>query len=334
MLQSTKTLAGIHPRQRGATAKPYPLTLALRARLTKARLGNLRRLFKGYLDYKRGMPKFRADFPRLLGYIPNFEEPSTFNEKVNWRKLHQNPPHFATMTDKVLVRDYVDTVFSAPVSKRLFPPVLGIYTEPGDIPFDDLPSNMILKCTHACQYNIFFREERPVDRALAVRELRLWLTQTWQPHLCEPAYWPLKPRVVAEPLLCHSHGPSADDIKVFTFGGVPRIVRYTYGRFEDRKDLWLTADWGQPDGFAKLPKDLPEPPPFYKQMLDLAAHVSSPFDHLRVDFLTTDHDYWMNELTLYPSSGIKQFDPPTADVKLGEMWAIPQPTAAIPPSAS
>ena len=301
---------------------PFPLTLALRARLTKARLGNLWRRAKGYVEYKRGMPKFQAGFQKVLGYAADFENPRTYNEKVNWRKLHQNPPHFATITDKLDVRDYVDDVFGAKVSRTLFPPILGVYTDPGIIPFDTLPAKLILKCTHASQYNIFFRPERPVNRALAVKELRLWLTQTWQPRLCEPAYWGLKPRVVAEPLLCHSHGPSADDLKIFTFDGVPRVIHFMTGRFDARRDHWFTPEWTQPDGFPELPADAPCPPPNLTEMLDLAAHVSRGFDHLRVDFLTTDRDYWMNELTLYPSSGFKRFDPPSMDAKLGEMWTI------------
>lgn len=291
-------------------------------RLLRARLGDQLRRHHGRKQLALGLPEIAGFFRRKLGYKGNFEAPKTYNEKLHWRKINVNPPDYARMTDKFEVRAYVDDVFGANLSPQLFPPLLGVYDAAQDISFDSLPSNCILKCTHGCQFNIFCREESPVDRDLAVKELRLWLTQTWKPHLGEQAYWHLTPRIIAEPLLRFSHGPSADDIKLFTFDGEPRLIQVVFGRFEDRKLVWLTPDWEMIDWMDQTDTP-PDAPAHLAEMLDLARHISQGQDHLRVDYLYTDQDYWMNELTLYPSSGLRLFTPRSADRRLGDMWMLP-----------
>ena len=35
-----------------------------------------------------------------MGKFPNLRNPETFNEKIQWLKLHNRKPEFATMVDK------------------------------------------------------------------------------------------------------------------------------------------------------------------------------------------------------------------------------------------
>ena len=38
-----------------------------------------------------------------VGYWPNFSEPKTFNEKINWRKINDKAPIYKITSDKLMI---------------------------------------------------------------------------------------------------------------------------------------------------------------------------------------------------------------------------------------
>ena len=42
-----------------------------------------------------------------LGYKVNFEQPKTFNEKLQWLKLYDRKPEYTKMVDKYEAKEYV-----------------------------------------------------------------------------------------------------------------------------------------------------------------------------------------------------------------------------------
>ena len=79
-----------------------------------------------------------------LGYNVNLDNPQTFNEKLNWLKLHDHNPIYSKMVDKYEVKRIVEEK----IGKEYVVPCLGVWNNYEDIPFDNLPNQFVLKPTH------------------------------------------------------------------------------------------------------------------------------------------------------------------------------------------
>ena len=79
-----------------------------------------------------------------MGHTLNLDNPHTFNEKLQWLKIHDRRPEYTTMVDKYRVRKYIaDTI-----GRDYLIPLLGVWENANDIDFDTLPDQFVLKCNH------------------------------------------------------------------------------------------------------------------------------------------------------------------------------------------
>ena len=83
-------------------------------------------------------------FKERMGYSLDLENPKTFNEKLQWLKLHDHNPLYTTMVDKYAVKKYV----AEKIGEQYIIPTLGVWERFDDIDFDELPDQFGLKCTH------------------------------------------------------------------------------------------------------------------------------------------------------------------------------------------
>ena len=74
----------------------------------------------------------------------HLDNPTTFNEKIQWLKLHDRNPDYIKMVDKVLVKDYVASI----IGEEYIIPTLGVYDSFDEIDFNNLPDQFVLKCNH------------------------------------------------------------------------------------------------------------------------------------------------------------------------------------------
>ena len=74
----------------------------------------------------------------------NLKDPKTFNEKLQWLKLHDRNPEYTKMVDKYEVKKYVASI----IGEEYIIPTLGVYDKFDDIDFDTLPNQFVMKCTH------------------------------------------------------------------------------------------------------------------------------------------------------------------------------------------
>ena len=77
------------------------------------------------------------------GYWMDFRNPKTFNEKLQWLKVHGFRPEYTQMVDKYGVKDYVTKKIGA----EYVIPTLGVWDKPEDIDWDKLPKEFVLKTT-------------------------------------------------------------------------------------------------------------------------------------------------------------------------------------------
>lgn len=80
-------------------------------------------------------------FRRKLGYVGDFEQPQTFQEKIQYRKLYGNHEFYAMVADKYRVRDYV----ADKVGSKYLVPLLGVYDRLTSSVFDTLPDQFVIR---------------------------------------------------------------------------------------------------------------------------------------------------------------------------------------------
>lgn len=171
------------------------------------------------------MMKFRKNFGRW----PNLRNPQTFNEKLNWLKLHDRNPIYTRMVDKFEAKEYVASI----IGKEYIIPTLGVWSSADDIDFDSLPDKFVLKATHDSGRVIICKDKSKLDREMAVREMRESLRRNFYAVTREWPYKHVKPRIIAEQLLEVSPDEELADYKVHNFNGVPKVILVCRDRFSD-----------------------------------------------------------------------------------------------------
>ncbi|MCD8038933.1 MAG: hypothetical protein LUE96_07610 [Lachnospiraceae bacterium] len=264
-------------------------------------------------------PMIKRRFKERIGYEPDLENPRTFNEKLQWLKLHDRKPIYTTMVDKYEAKRYVAHL----IGEEYIIPTYGVYDCFDEIDFDGLPKRFVLKCTHDSGSVIICRDKETFDRESAKKKLEdslkrnfYWMGREWP-------YKDVKPRIIAEQYMA-----DADvDYKFFCFNGVPKYLYVSQG-LEDHETAsisFLTLDWefapfGRSD-FKSFMK-FPHKPVHYEEMIDVAKILSKGHHFLRVDLYEINGCVYFSEFTFTPCCGWMPFEPPIWDEKLGDMLDI------------
>ena len=74
----------------------------------------------------------------------DLKNPKTFNEKLQWLKLHDRKTEYTVMVDKYEAKNYVSNI----IGEEYIIPTLGVWENVDDIDFSLLPEQFVLKCTH------------------------------------------------------------------------------------------------------------------------------------------------------------------------------------------
>jgi hypothetical protein len=300
------------------------------ARLTKGDSPAAMSIEAAMYATKRLSARFVSDelfmqlYARLrTGSWVDLRSPVTFSEKIQWLKLHWRPARLATIADKADVRAYV----SQRVGEDVLVPVHGIYGDPDEIPFEELPEPFVVKPTHGSGWVIFCRNKGRFDESAARRRLRRWLGRNYYYHAREPAYQRLRPRIICEQMLLADDGGTPPDYKFFCFNGVPAYVQVDIDRFTGHTRNIYDIGWNRIDAellYPRCDRTVPRPATL-ERMVAIARRLSEGFPFLRVDLYSTGSRVWFGEMTLYPGNGIERFRPASVDRAFGDMIVLPDP---------
>lgn len=98
----------------------------------------------GLFDRMPDEQYLKLKYKSIFGKELNLDNPQTFNEKLQWLKLHNRKPEYTIMVDKDLSKQYVADKIGA----EYVVPLLGVWDDPDEIDFDALPDQFVLKCNH------------------------------------------------------------------------------------------------------------------------------------------------------------------------------------------
>ena len=254
----------------------------------------------------------------VFGREPNLKNPKLFSEKMQWLRIHDNIPLKTELSDKILVRDWVEKK----IGNEYLVPLLGVYNCPEEINYDTLPNAFVIKTNHGCAYNIIVKTKNEVNKDEINNQLRLWLKENYFYHSGEWQYKDIQPRILIEEYI-----PAMDsdlpDYKFFCFNGCVYYCLYICNRSEDSGDTtfydcnWNNQEftyWGKQITGNSIPK-----PKNYDKMIELATILCKDFKHVRVDLYNIDGKILFGEMTFTCQGGWTKFNKPEWDLKLGNV---------------
>jgi hypothetical protein len=250
-----------------------------------------------------------------LGRKPDLRSPETFNDKIQWLKLHWRDELAIRCADKVAVRDYV----AARVGPEVLNQVYGVYARVGDIPWSELPKACVFKASHGSGWNILCHDSGTADRAEILATLSRWLRRNHFWITREWVYRDIAPRILIEEMLTDEHGGVPCDYKVFCFHGQPAFIQVDFDRFENHRRNIYDLDWRLLPvsiKFPRAPELNPARPPL-TAMLAMSSALAQPFVHVRVDWFVVDQGLRFGEMTFFHGGGIERFSPGEWDLEFG-----------------
>ena len=252
--------------------------------------------------------------------FPNLKSPATFNEKLQWLKLHDRKPEYNTMVDKYEAKKYV----ADKIGNEHIIPTLGVWERFEDIDFDVLPNQFVLKCTHDSGGLVICRNKSKLDKVTAEEKINASLKTNYFYQGREWPYKNVRPRIIAEKYMEDGSSKDLTDYKFYCFNGVPKYLYVSTGleNHATASISFLTLDWefapfGRSD--FKPFTELPPKPTKFEEMLELAARLSAGYKFLRVDLYQIENQIYFSELTFSPCGGMMPFNPPEWDEELGKL---------------
>ena len=259
-----------------------------------------------------------------LGYKLNLENPRTFNEKLQWLKLHNRKSEYITMVDKYDVKKYVAEI----IGEKYIIPTLGVWQHFDEINFDELPNQFVLKCTHDSGGLVICKDKKDLDLIKAEKKITKSLHNNYYFYGREWPYKNVKPRIIAEPYMEDNKVHELIDYKFMCFNGEVKCSFTCSERFsqEGLKVTFFDNDWKVMPFERHYPssKNPPQKPLNFNKMLEFATKLSRGIPFVRVDFYEINGLLYFGELTFFPGNGFEEFTPLEWDYKMGSWLKLPK----------
>lgn len=279
------------------------------------------KLLTKFSGKKMSDEKFCKKYGKVaLNYKLNLESPKTFNEKINWIKLHDRKDEYTKMVDKYDVKPFVAELIGDDKIVENY----GVWDDFDSIDFDALPQSFVLKCTHDSGGIFIVRDKNNFDKAKAKKLLEEHLKINFYNVGREWPYKNVKPRILAEKYLEEFSSKSIVDYKFFCCNGKASFLYISRG-LEDHTTAQISFfDLnGEKLPFKRsdyAPIDHIDIPTNFDEMKEVASKLASSIDckFVRVDLYSINNKIYFSELTFSPCGGFIPFDPIEADLEVGK----------------
>lgn len=274
-------------------------------------------LYRGILRKLPEKPAIYLIFFRGYGKILNLKNPKYFGEKIQWLKLYGHLDELSDFVDKYEVRKYV----SKTIGDEYLNDIYGVFENPDEINFDELPERFVLKCTNGSGDNLIVKDKKTLDINKAKEEMKKWLKDDFYKMKKEPQYKNVHNRILIEKYLEDDSG-ALRDYKFYCYNGIP----YYYGIFSNRYtdetvdmyDMSGKKLTGIINGRVKNSDyEIPQQDNFDELVLAVMK-LAYPFQFVRVDFYIAQGKFYFGELTFTDGAGSDPFSPLSFDLEMGK----------------
>ena len=253
----------------------------------------------------------------------DFDNPKTFNEKIQWLKLNYRKEEYTNLVDKYRVKQYITKL----IGEEYVIPTLGVWKNVDDIDFKSLPEKFVLKCNNDSGGIVICKNKKDFDEVKAKSFLKERLKNNGYWYGREWPYKNVKPCIIAEKYMEDSISKDLKDYKFFCFNGSMEFFDIDIDRFIEHRSNYYDRNGNfLPFGKTYCPPDYTkkiEMPKNLDKMIELAETISHNTVLSRIDFYEIDGQVYFGEITFYPGSGFSPFTDEKWDYKLGDMIDLP-----------
>lgn len=271
--------------------------------------------------------KFFVEFVLKNKYWPDFKNPKTFNEKINFRKNNAKNELFSICSDKIAAKDWVaEKIGEEYIIPNYFVGdsidficMKNIIQEKGDC---------LLKANHNSG-PVFLLTKDSTDEEIkkACEDINMQLKVDFGKIQNEPWYSSIKPKVLVEKRLKYKNKKGdINDYKFHVFknnsGELNVILHIDFDRSSNHNRSYFNEnlEWLPFSVLIPSIKTSVEKPENFEKMLFLARKLAEPFSYVRVDFYNIDGEIYFGELTFAPGSGCSPFSFYGYDLWMGNLW--------------
>lgn len=253
----------------------------------------------------------------------DFDNPKTFNEKIQWLKLNYRKEEYTNLVDKYRVKQYITKL----IGEEYVIPTLGVWKNVDDIDFKSLPEKFVLKCNNDSGGIVICKNKKDFDEVKVKSFLKERLKNNGYWYGREWPYKNVKPCIIAEKYMEDSISKDLKDYKFFCFNGSMEFFDIDIDRFIEHRSNYYDRNGNfLPFGKTYCPPDYTkkiEMPKNLDKMIELAETISHNTVLSRIDFYEIDGQVYFGEITFYPGSGFSPFTDEKWDYKLGDMIDLP-----------
>lgn len=257
------------------------------------------------------------------GRFVNWEAPKGFNEKLQWLKVNNRNPEYSKLVDKCDVKEYVAGI----IGEDYIIPTIGVWDKVEDVPFEELPEQYVIKCTHDSGSVSICKDKKTFNVSEVKKKLAKGLNSNLYFWGREWPYKNVRPRIIVEKLLKDNNNDDLKDYKLMCFNGKVKCSFVCSDRFngEGLKVTFFDREWKKMPFWRRYPSasyEIPAPKSYHK-MIELAERLSEGIPFVRVDFYEVDSRPYFGEMTFFPGNGVEEFNPVEWDYKLGSWINLP-----------
>lgn len=280
-------------------------------------VNNARGMYKSMADDVCLKKLFYANTGRELDLL----SPKTYNEKLQWLKLHDRREIYSIMSDKYRAKEFV----ANKIGNEYVIPLLGVWDDVEKIDFDKLPNQFVLKCTHDSHGFVICKDKEKLDVKTAKKKLKRCLARNYYYAYREWPYKNIKPQIIAEKYM-EDEFSELRDYKVMCFDGEPKLIELHQGRFlgthyQDFYDI----EWNKTEinnVREQSSPDIMPKPVCLENMLHLSSVLSNGIPHVRVDWYIVEGKLYFGEFTFYDAAGFDLFQDDKDDLLLGSWITV------------
>lgn len=266
---------------------------------------------------------FRAE----MGYWMDWNNPKTFNEKLQWLKIYNRKSEYTRLVDKIEVKKWV----KEKIGDEYIIPTYSEWKDPFVITDSDLPEKFVLKCNHSGGNTSVFvvKDKNNFNLKGAIQSLKETLRHSVYDNFKEWPYKDVSRRVMCEMLLETNNGEDLADYKFFCYNGFVESVMICIERDTGSpKFYFFDKDWTL-KRYNKIGKEAPAGfslprPENLDRMFEIASTLSQGIPFVRVDLYNVDGKIYFGEMTFYSASGLDADLLPETDNLFGSLIQLPK----------
>lgn len=270
--------------------------------------------------------KVRFGYYLTYKKFPNLFCPATFNEKVSKRIVFEKNPLFSQLSDKYLVREFIEKK----IGSKFLIPLIFHSNRPEELSSLEFWKGTVIKPNHAAgMIKIFDKEPTDLEKKQTIAEARKWLLVDYSKFGGEAHYSEISPCILVEKKITRQD-EIPRDYKFHFFrqkdGSFKYVLQVVDGRFgiESRGyylDSLNDCVWFHGAGKHNL-SELEKSHLYEAIELNKKIFEGEKFNYLRIDWYLVDTKLYFGELTFTPGAGRTNEFGPELETIMSEYWVM------------